>query len=243
MKLTNLLDRLESAQPISVYGQVTKAVGLTVEGTGPLASVGQGCRILQESGAPLVDAEVIGFRGDRVLLMPLGDVRGIGAGNRIQFHAQPPRLRVSPQYLGRVVDGLGRPIDQRGPIPSDKTYPIDGVVINPMERQRISQPMDLGIRAINGFLTCGIGQKLGIFAGSGVGKSVLMGMICRHTTADVNVIALIGERGREVKEFIEKDLGQEGLQRSVIVVATSDQPPLVRLRAALVATSIAGIFP
>lgn len=242
MRLTDLLQRLESSQPISVYGRVTKAVGLTVEGTGPLASVGQGCRILYESGKPLVDAEVIGFRGDRVLLMPLGEVRGIGAGNRIQFHAQPPRLGVSPNYLGRVVDGLGRPIDQWGPIPIDQTYPMDGVVINPMLRHRISQPMDLGIRAINGLLTCGIGQKLGIFAGSGVGKSVLLGMICRHTTADVNVIALIGERGREVKEFIEKELGQEGLRRSVVVVATSDQPPLVRLRAALVATAIAEYF-
>ena len=190
----------------------------------------------------VVAAEVVGFRDDRILLMPLGEIRGIGAGNRIEFQSHPAHLAISPLCLGRVLDGLGRAIDGGAPFPWTIKYPLYGEGLNPLDRKRITRPLDLGVRAINGLLTCGIGQKLGIFAGSGVGKSVLLGMLCRQTSADVNVIALIGERGREVKEFIDKELGPEGLKKSVVIAATSDQPPLVRLRGAFVATAIAEYF-
>ena len=242
MRLKNLTQRLDGIQSLTIQGRVLKAVGLTVEGTGPLPSVGQSCRILNEIGEPVVDAEVVGFRGDRVLLMPLGEMRGIGAGHRIAFDSRPVQVAVSPFYLGRVLDGLGRLIDQGEDIPCTESYPLHVGPPNPLDRERISKPLDLGVRGINALLTCGIGQKIGLFSGSGVGKSVLLGMICRHTSADVNVIALIGERGREVKEFIERELGTEGMKRSVVVAATSDQPPMVRLRGAFIATAIAEYF-
>jgi len=242
MGSTTLLDRLDRIRPITVYGRVVKAVGLSIEATGPFSSIGQSCRIVRRTSAILVKAEVVGFRGNRALLMPLGEMRGIGVGDHVAFEDQPAHLAVSPLYLGRVVDGLGNLIDHGEPIPWTETYPLYGTIPKPLERERITQPMDVGVRAINACLTCGRGQKLGIFAGSGVGKSVLLGMICRYTTADVNVLALIGERGREVKEFIDRELGREGMQRSVVVVATSDQPPLVRLRAAFVATAMAEYF-
>ena len=176
------------------------------------------------------------------MIMPFGDMQGISAGDRILFEPHPVQVSVGPSVLGRVLDGLGRPIDGKGTIPYVENYPLHGTIPSPLERDRISQPMDLGIRAMNALLTCGVGQKLGIFAGSGVGKSMLLGMISRHTSADVNVIALIGERGREVKEFIERELGPDGLRRSVVIAATSDQPPLVRLRGALIASAIAEYF-
>ena len=242
MAASNLIERLEHIQPIIIQGSVVKAIGLTVEGVGPKCWVGQSCRILTDTGEFVVAAEVVGFRDDRILLMPLGEIRGIGAGNRIEFQSHPAHLEISPLCLGRVLDGLGRAIDGGAPFPWTMKYPLYGEGLNPLDRKRITRPLDLGIRAINGLLTCGIGQKLGIFAGSGVGKSVLLGMVCRQTSADVNVIALIGERGREVKEFIDKELGPEGLKKSVVIAATSDQPPLVRLRGALVATAIAEYF-
>jgi flagellum-specific ATP synthase len=207
-----------------------------------MSSIGQSCHIVTGRDEEPIEAEVVGFRGNRVLLMPLGEVRGIGPGSRLVYESHHPAVSVSPEMLGRVLDGCGRPLDGRGPLPTGQMYPLYRPTINPFHRDRITRPLDLGIRAINSLLTCGSGQKVGIFAGSGVGKSVLLGMICRHTEADVNVIALIGERGREVKEFIEKDLGPEGLARSVIVAATSDQPPLVRLRGAFLATAIAEYF-
>ena len=243
MDLTCLLPRLNEADPISMYGRVLKAVGLTVEGSGPSAAIGQSCRILKESGVLVTEAEVVGFRGDRVMLMPLGEMQGISTGDRILFHPNPVQVPVGGEVLGRVLNGLGRPIDGKGPLSVTEHYPLSGHIPTPLERDRITEPMDLGIRSMNALLTCGVGQKLGIFAGSGVGKSVLLGMISRHATADVNVIALIGERGREVKEFIERELGLEGLQRSIIIAtATSDQPPLVRLRGALMASAIAEYF-
>ncbi|WP_454061243.1 FliI/YscN family ATPase [Candidatus Nitrospira salsa] len=242
MKLSSLLPRLNETDPITVYGRVVNAVGLTVEGTGPPVSVGQSCQIVKETGELLTEGEVVGFRQGRVMLMPYGDMQGIRAGDRIVYEAKASHVRVGPRSLGRVLDGLGRVIDGRGPIPQTETYPLVGQIPTPFERDRIAQPMDLGLRSINALLTCGVGQKLGIFAGSGVGKSVLLGMISRHASADVNVIALIGERGREVKEFIERELGSEGLQRSVVIAATSDQSPLVRLRGALLATAIAEYF-
>jgi flagellum-specific ATP synthase len=242
MSLAGIHQRLEEISLVTVTGRVVKAVGLTLEGTGLGASVGQRCHIYSKRGPAILEGEVIGFREQRVVVMPFGPVRGIAAGNLIRYDPTSPALLVGPQMLGRVLDGLGQPFDGKGPLSSSLRYALYAPAPAPMLRERITRPMDLGLRAINGLLTCGVGQKLGIFAGSGVGKSVLMGMICRQTIADVNVIALVGERGREVKEFLERDLGQEGLRRSVVVVATSDQSPLVRVRAAFVATAIAEFF-
>ncbi|MDH4361254.1 MAG: FliI/YscN family ATPase [Nitrospirota bacterium] len=242
MSLAGIQQRLDEISPVTITGRVVKAVGLTLEGTGLGASVGQRCHVFSKRGQAMLEGEVIGFREQRVVVMPFGAVRGIAAGNLIRYDPTSPRLLVGPQMLGRVLDGLGQPLDGKGPLSRSRRYALYAPAPAPMVRQRITEPMDLGLRSINAMLTCGVGQKLGIFAGSGVGKSVLMGMMCRHTTADVNVIALVGERGREVKEFLERDLGREGLRRSVVVVATSDQSPLVRVRAAFVATAIAEFF-
>jgi flagellum-specific ATP synthase len=242
MTLVGIRQRLDELSPVMVTGRVVKAVGLTLEGTGLGASVGQRCHILGNRGQSIVEGEVIGFREQRVVVMPFGPVRGIAAGNLIRYDPISPKLLVGPRMLGRVLDGLGQPLDEKGSLSASRRSALYAPAPAPMLRERITKPMDLGVRAINALLTCGVGQKLGIFAGSGVGKSVLMGTMCRHTTAAVNVIALIGERGREVKEFLERDLGREGLRRSVVVVATSDQSPLVRVRAAFVATAIAEFF-
>lgn len=239
MNLNAVLDQID---PVVVAGRVVQAIGIVIEGSGPTATVGELCEISREDGGEPIAAEVVGFRGDRVLLMPLGEMQGIGPGSLITMTGRVASLPVGRNLLGRVLDGLGRPLDEKGTITSAVRYPLHAGAPNPLKRARIREPLDLGIRAINGFLTCGRGQKMGIFSGSGVGKSVLLGMISRYTKADVNVIALIGERGREVKEFLERDLGEAALQRSVVVVATSDQAPLVRLRAALVATTIAEYF-
>jgi len=238
----SLSDVLEDVGPIEIAGKVTQAVGIVVEGYGPMTTVGELCRITREVGDGPITAEVVGFREDRVLLMPLGQMQGIGPGSRITMTGHVANLAVGPGLLGRVLDGCGTPIDGKGMPETTARYPLHAEAPNPLQRARIQAPLDLGVRAINGFLTCGRGQKMGIFSGSGVGKSVLLGMISRYTQADVNVIALIGERGREVNEFLERDLGPEALARSVVVVATSDQAPLVRLRAALVATTIAEYF-
>ena len=239
MSLSDLLDQIE---PLEITGRVAQAVGLVVEGTGIRSTVGDICQITREDGKGVIPAEVVGFRGDRVLLMPLGEMEGIGPASRIAMTGQAAGLSVGPALLGRVLNGLGEPLDGKGPVTGPAHYPLRASPPNPLSRNRITTPLDLGVRAINGFLTCGRGQKVGIFAGSGVGKSVLLGMISRYTQADVNVIALIGERGREVNEFLERDLGAEALKRSVVIVATSDQPPMVRLRASLVATCIAEYF-
>jgi len=233
---------LDQVDPVAVSGRVAQAVGIVIEGYAPMTTVGELCEISREDGGGAIAAEVVGFRGDRVLLMPLGEMQGIGPGSLITMTGHVARLPVGPGLLGRILDGLGRPLDEKGAVPFTERYPLHAAPPNPLQRARIHAPLDLGIRAINGFLTCGQGQKMGIFSGSGVGKSVLLGMISRYTNADVNVIALIGERGREVKEFLERDLGPAALQRSVVVVATSDQAPLVRLRAALVATTVAEYF-
>lgn len=239
MSLSHLIERVD---PIEVSGRVAQAVGIVVEGYGPMTTVGELCRITRETAGGPIAAEVVGFREDRVLLMPLGDMHGIGPGSRITMSGQVATLAVGPGLLGRVLDGCGNPMDGKGPLTATDRYPLYAAPPNPLQRARLRTPLDLGVRAINGFLTCGRGQKMGIFSGSGVGKSVLLGMISRYTKADVNVIALIGERGREVNEFLERDLGAEALGRSVVVVATSDQAPLIRLRAALVATTIAEYF-
>ncbi|WP_447977072.1 FliI/YscN family ATPase [Candidatus Nitrospira bockiana] len=235
-------DLLERIDPVAVAGRITQALGTVIEGYGPVTAIGDMGEIVREDGESRVPAEVVGFRDDRLLLMPLGEMRGIGSRSRLIMSGRQASVPVGDELLGRVLDGLGAPLDGRAPIRGDAVYPLYADPINPLRRRRISQPFDVGVRAINGLLTCGIGQKIGMFAGSGVGKSVLLGMITRNATADVNVIALIGERGREVKEFLERDLTPQGLARSVVIAATSDQPPLVRIRGAFLATAIAEYF-
>lgn len=239
--LSRFVPAVEASRPIKLHGKVTQVVGLVIEGFCPETAVGTLCEINSQGSDP-IPAEVVGFRENKTLLMPLGELRGVGLGSLISVRREKASLGVGPALLGRVIDGLGAPIDDRGPIITGEEYPIYATPVNPMKRRPIRQPLDLGIRAINGLLTCGEGQRVGIMAGSGVGKSTLLGMIARYTEADVNVIALIGERGRELREFIEKDLQAEGLKKSVVVVATSDQPPLVRMRGAYIATTIAEYF-
>jgi flagellum-specific ATP synthase len=233
---------LDGACTIQANGQVTNVIGLVIEAKGPVSRIGTVCDIYTKGDTRKITAEVLGFRDNHVLMMPLAEIRGIGPGCQVVARRQRAIIPVGSGLLGRVIDGLGNPIDNKGPVAVEREYPIYGAPINPLSRNRISQPLDLGIRAINGLLTVGCGQRMGIFSGSGVGKSVLLGMIARKTSADVNVIALIGERGREVNEFIEKELGQEGLKHSVIVVATSDHLPLIRMRGAFIATAIAEYF-
>lgn len=233
---------LKKINPINVHGRVIKVVGLVIEGHGLEASIGEECEVFQKDGEEPLLAEVVGFSEGKVLLMPLGEIRGIGPGDRIMPRRTKATVGVGESLLGRVIDGLGVPVDDKGPVMKTDEYPLYKPVLNPLERRRIQHPLDVGIRAINGLDTIGKGQKMGIFAGSGVGKSVLLGMMARYTEADVNVIALIGERGREIKEFLEKDLLEDGLKHSVVIVATSDQPPLVRIRGAYTAMAIAEYF-
>jgi flagellum-specific ATP synthase len=236
------LTRLRGVDPVRVSGRVTDVIGLVIEGNGPGLPIGGLCTIERRGGRGSVAAEVVGFRKNRVLLMPLGDVGGIEPGNRIVVRGERQFIGVGQSMLGRVLDGLGTPLDGAGPLAVERQVALHGRAINPLERAPIREPLELGVRAIDGLLSCGRGQRLGIFAGSGVGKSSLLGMIARATCAQVNVVALIGERGREVREFLDKDLGADGLARSVVVVATSDQPPLVRIRGAFLATAIAEHF-
>lgn len=233
--------RLATSPLRRIRGKVTQVVGLVVESNGPNARVGDLCYI--ETGArDPIRAEVVGFRGDRTLLMPLGELSGVRAGCEVLGAGHCIRVPVGSGLLGRTLDGLGDPIDGLGPIQVDGYYPTYATPPNAMERTMIAHPLETGVRAIDSMLTIGQGQRMGIFAGSGVGKSTLMGMIARNCSANVNVIALVGERGRELKEFIENDLGREGLRRSILVCATSEQPALVRIKAALTATAIAEYF-
>lgn len=242
INLKRYYQTLADTNPVTRTGRVTKVLGFVAEADGPASRLGSICNIYPKGGLPRVRAEVFGFRDDRMLLVPLGEIRGIAPGNRVVAKERRAQAPVGDELLGRVIDGLGNPIDGKGAISWGKAYPLYADPINPLLRKRISQPLDLGIRAINGVLTVGCGQRMGIFAGSGVGKSVLLGMIAKKTSADVNVIALIGERGRELNDFIQRDLGPEGLARSVVVVATSDNLPLIRMRGAFVATAIAEYF-
>lgn len=228
--------------PLSVYGQVSGMVGLMVEGQGSGSSIGEMCRIYPAGKGRIINAEVVGFREKKVLLMPLDTLEGVGPGCRFLSTGKQSQVRVGAGLLGRVIDGQGNPLDGGGPLELEEVYPVYADPINPLERARITEPIDLGIRAINALFGCGKGQRMGIFSGSGIGKSVLLGMIARNTKADVRVIGLIGERGREVREFIENNLGTEGLDRSVVVAATSDRHPLIRMRAAYVATAISEYF-
>jgi flagellum-specific ATP synthase len=227
------------------HGRVCDQIGLIVEATGLEAEVGEVCSIETGRGRPPVPAEVVGFRAGRTLLMALGDATGIGPGARVTGSGRPFAVDVSDGLLGRSLDGLGRPIDGLGPVGGEdgvRTRSAQASPPDPLERPRIHERVTLGVRALDALVPCGRGQRLGIFAGSGVGKSSLLGMIARSTSAQVNVICLVGERGREVREFMERDLGPEGMARSVIVVATSDQPALVRIKAAFTATTIAEHF-
>ena len=235
-------ETIDKVAPLAFHGKVNQVAGITIEGYGTDCFIGELCDIYARGGNSPIKAEVIGFKDGRIVIMPLGDVRGIGPGNRITGLKRKATVKIGDEILGRVIDGLGDPIDGKGELFLEKEYPLYTDPINPLHRERITEPMDVGIKAINALLTCGKGQRMGIFSGSGVGKSVLLGMMARNTSADVSVIALIGERGREVREFIEKDLGEEGLKRSVVVVATSEESPLVRVRGALVATTIAEYF-
>jgi flagellum-specific ATP synthase len=234
-------DAIMPGHSVRVYGKVTEVIGILIESSGPSASVGDVCNI-EKGGRLVCRAEVVGFRRDRTLLMPLGSVEGIHPGMAVAGTGRPLSVRIGGALLGRVLDGLGNPLDGKGPIRATATRSVFSAIPNPLARKRICQVFETGVRAIDGLVTVGKGQRLGIFAGSGVGKSVLMGMLARNCKSDVNVIALIGERGREVLEFIERDLGEEGLRRSVLVVATSDQPALLRIKGALVAAAIAEHF-
>ena len=226
---------------MEVSGRVTQVVGLVIESDGPNARIGDLCHIRTDAPEPIL-AEVVGFRGDRTLLMPLGELSGVRAGCLVKSTGSCLLAPVGASLLGRTLDGLGIPMDDLGPITPEGYMPVEAVAPNAMRRNMIDRPLETGVRAIDGMLTLGEGQRMGIFAGSGVGKSTLLGMIARNCQADVNVIALVGERGREVREFLQNELGEEGLARSVIVCATSEQPALVRIRAALTATAIAEGF-
>jgi len=233
---------LAQLQLVKINGRIVQVVGLVAESQGPDVRVGDLCRISFRNASHGLDAEVVGFREDRVLLMPLGDLREVGPGCDVISTDRPLGVAVGPALLGRILDGLGEPMDNKGPLVTTDFYPLHADPPHPLRRQLVDKPLSVGVKVIDGFLTLGRGQRIGIFAGSGVGKSTLLGMMARYTSADVNVISLVGERGREVREFIERDLGEEGLRRSVIVIATSDQPPLIRLKAALTATAIAEFF-
>jgi len=236
-----LENQVSQIQPLGIRGKVDRIIGLTAAVVGLPAPLGSVCQINRENG-PSLDAEVIGFDGDETLLLPLGDLVGVRRGNVVTLKSSLQGVRVGEQLLGRVLNARGEFIDGLPAPVLPQRVSLQSTPISPLNRPRIEDPLGTGVRAIDGFLTCGKGQRLGIFAGSGVGKSTLMGQMARFSTADVNVVALVGERGREVREFLEKDLGPEGLARSVVVVATGDEPALLRLRAAYLGTSIAEYF-
>jgi len=241
MSLQPYIEHVDRIDPVQWYGQVTQLIGLVVESQGPAAALGDFCEIQCNSGRRVL-SQVIGFRSGRVLSMPLEETDGLQLGDRIASRKEAAKVTVGPGLLGRVLDGFGSPIDSKGPIHSATSYDLFRQPPGPLAREPISKPLVTGIRAIDGLLPCGRGQRIGIFGGSGVGKSTLLGSMCRHNSADVSVVALVGERNREVRGFIEQELGPEGLARSVVVVATSDRPAPLRIRAAFVATAIAEYF-
>ncbi len=235
-----VIDRLD---PYGLGGSVTQVIGLVIEATGPEARIGELCRIRHDRRSEPVDAEVVGFREGRTLLMPIGPMEGISPGDEVVATGHPMRIPVGPGLLGRVLDGAGRPMDDRGELSGiTGRRPLHAAPPSALSRERIDSQLPLGVRCMDALIPCGRGQRLGVFAGSGVGKSSLLGMMARGTAADINVIALVGERGREVREFIERDLGEEGMARTVIVCATGDEPALMRINAAFAATAIAESF-
>ncbi len=233
---------IKNTQTLRSIGKVLEIIGLIIEADGPEASIGDLCYIYNRMGDDPVYAEVVGFRESRILLMPLGSMDGLRPGATVVATGEPMKVQVGEHLVGRVLDGLGRPIDSLGEINAQDLYSTQGTLINPMARSLIRSPLSLGIKAIDAFCTLGKGQRMGVFAGSGVGKSTTLAMMAKNTSADLNVLALIGERGREVREFIESTLGPEGMKRSVVVVATSEQPSLVKIKAAFVAMTIAEYF-
>jgi flagellum-specific ATP synthase len=233
--------RVEQMPPPPVEGVLTRMVGLTLEAAGCQAAVGDRCDVLGSDGAR-IEAEVVGFSGDRLYLMPTGDIHGLKPNARVVPRTGAEMVGVGPQLLGRIIDGAGAPLDGLGQIAPEERIRLTGTPINPLSRQPIEEPLDVGVRAINSLLTVGRGQRIGLFAGSGVGKSVLLGMMARYTSADVIVVGLIGERGREVKEFVERILGPQGLKRAIVVATPADNPPLMRLHGAWRATAIAEYF-
>ena len=240
-RITRIGERLGDSRGLVVEGKLTRMVGLTLEAVGCRAAVGGGCDVINNSGER-IEAEVVGFAGESLYLMATGDIRGLEPDARVAPTGRMSESPVGDALLGRIIDGSGKPLDGRGPMHTRETWPLNGEAINPLARDPIRQPLDVGIRAINSLLSVGRGQRLGLFAGSGVGKSVLLGMMTKYTDADVVVVGLIGERGREVKEFVDNILGPEGMARSVVVAVPADQPPLRRLHGAMLATSIAEFF-
>ena len=236
------LNIIKKTKTIKEIGKITEIIGLTIESDGPKSSIGDLCYIYNDFGDEPIMAEVVGFRKDKILLMPLASPDGIRPGALVVNTGEAMKIGVGNQLIGRVLDGLGRPIDTLGEIRFSEYKSTNADAINPLKRKRITESLALGIKSVDGFATVGKGQRLGIFAGSGVGKSTTLGMMAKNTSADLNVIALIGERGREVKEFIEEILGTEGMKRSIVIAATSEQPSLVKIKAAFVATSIAEYF-
>lgn len=235
-------EAVNDTETLEYGGRVSQILGLTVEAVGLTANLGDICRIYTEKRDKYILSEVVGFKENKAVLMPFGDLAGAGPKSYVISDERSLNVAVGREFCGRVLDGLGNPMDDKGPMKAECYYPINNNPPNPMERSRISERITIGVKAIDSMLTLGKGQRVGIFAGSGVGKSTLLGMIARNTSADINVIVLIGERGREVRDFLEKDLKEEGLKRSILVVATSDQPALVRLKSAMVGTAIAEFF-
>src|SRR5688572_5673293 len=240
-RLARQVARAQKLQPPAVEGTLTRMVGLALEATGCQAAVGDICDLLAVDGSR-VEAEVVGFAGERLLLMPTTDMQGLAPSARVIPRQRAGTVKVGPGMLGRIVDGAGQPLDGLGPIVGDESARLQGQSINPLSRRPIEQPLDVGVRSINSLLTVGRGQRIGLFAGSGVGKSVLLGMMARYTSAEIIVVGLIGERGREVKEFVERILGPEGRRRAVVVATPADNPPLMRLHGAWLATAIAEYF-
>lgn len=239
---TSYLGIIKKMDPIKVKGKVTRMVGSVIESLGPNASTGELCYLYSPENQRKICAEVVGFRDDKILLMPVEETQGIKTGISVVACGHPFAVKVGRKLLGRVIDGLGKPIDKKGPIITGEERPIYNAAILPLERKTIRSPFSTGVRAIDGLLACGKGQRLGIFSGSGVGKSLLLGRIAKYSQASVNIIALIGERGREVQNFLEKSLGEKGLEKSVVVAVTSDQPALLRVKGAFLATTIAEYF-
>lgn len=239
--LQDCITRLESPPKLVVQGKLTRMVGLTLEAVGCQAAVGDRCHVIS-TGNPPVEAEVVGFSGEKLFLMPTATPHGLAPNARVIPIGQSSQVKVGDALLGRVIDGAGKPLDGLGPIRTEALMPLEGKSINPLDRAQITTPLDVGVRSINALMTVGRGQRLGLFAPSGVGKSVLLGMMTRFTDADVIVVGLIGERGREVKEFIEQTLGAEGGRRSVVVATPADMPPLMRMHGASLATSVAEYF-
>lgn len=243
LPMEKYMDVISRTPVCQLKGKISQAIGLTLEATGPRVRLGELCYVKSNyADRQIIPAEVVGFKDRKILLMPLGNLEGIGPGSELLASGTTLRVQVGMELKGRVLNGLGEIIDNKGRIKSEVTYPVMNTPPNPLTRKRITEVLPVGVRAIDGLITLGRGQRMGILAGSGVGKSTLIGMIARNTEADINVIALVGERGREVREFLERDLGEAGLAKSVVVVATSDQPALVRLKGAFVATSIAEYF-